>query len=128
MSVSTTTSIAIVDDSDIVRYRVKYLLSSIPEFEISFEASDGQECIDKMMGGDSNPDLIILDIEMPVLSGFETAELLKSRWPSTKIIAYSMCDNCEVVKHIIHCGADIFLHKNTPPDKMIETINDLVNN
>ena len=102
--------IAIVDDNPVVRAFTSFLLSR-HNFIVAFEAKNGQECINLMQQLDQVPDLIILDIQMPVMNGFETAVILKEKWPSIKIIALSTEDDLDSINKILSAGVDSFVSK-----------------
>ncbi|TKT93327.1 response regulator [Dyadobacter frigoris] len=105
-------SIAIVDDSPVVRAFTSFLLTRL-DVCIIFEAENGQVCIDKMRQAVKLPSVIILDIEMPVMDGFETAQILKRDWPSLKIIAFSSKNDADSMQRILAGGADFFLNKGS---------------
>jgi len=113
--------VAIVDDNTMVRYATRYMLSN-NNITVAFEAENGQDCIDKMHQSAQHPDVIVLDIEMPVLTGFQTAKILKQNWPQTKIIAFSGRDDSESVNTMLAAGADYFLSKQSAPSVFIDMV------
>jgi CheY-like chemotaxis protein len=127
MKDSTNPRIAIIDDSPTVRLFTSFLLTSYG-FDIAFEAENGKECIEQMNKSEILPQLVIMDIEMPVMDGFEVVPILKSRWPEVKIIALSdKNDQCSIDK-VIAAGADFFLTKEKEiRNKLIDNINELLN-
>jgi len=119
-------TIAIVDDSPVVRAYTSFLLSQF-DVCIVFEAENGQICIDKMRQTEKFPSVIILDIEMPVMDGFETAQILKMNWPATKIIAFSNKNDAYTIEKILALGADFFLTKEADITQPLIGILDLLN-
>jgi CheY-like chemotaxis protein len=103
-------TIAIVDDSPVVRAYVSFLLIK-HDLSVVFEATDGQDCLEKIREAGKAPYVIILDIEMPVMNGFETAMVLKNDWPDTKIIALSAKNDLATIDQITEAGADFFISK-----------------
>jgi CheY-like chemotaxis protein len=103
-------TIAIVDDSPVVRTLVSFMLIK-HNFRVVFESVNGQDCLDKIHDSGRVPFVIILDIEMPVMDGFETARILKSDWPDTKIIALSSKNDPATIEQIVEAGADFFISK-----------------
>ena len=83
----------IVDDKPQVRHELRLLLSLSPELEIAGEASDGLEAIRKTR--DLHPDVVLLDLEMPVLDGYEAARQIKTQWPTCRVAAFSIYSYCE---------------------------------
>ncbi|MBE9463536.1 response regulator [Dyadobacter subterraneus] len=115
--------IAIVDDSAVVRTFTAFLLANY-DFEVVFDAEDGQECIDKMHQVEQLPDIVILDIEMPVMDGFQAAAILKTNWPEVKIIAFSNMNDSSSKEKILAAGAEAFVTKESDiTEKLIDIIN-----
>ncbi|MCF0055131.1 response regulator [Dyadobacter sp. CY356] len=99
-----------MDDSAVVRILISFFLS-LHQASVVFEAENGQICIDRMRQADRFPSVIILDIEMPVMDGFETAKILKREWPFLKIIAYSSKNDKDSIKKLMANGKDFFVTK-----------------
>ncbi|GLU57061.1 response regulator [Dyadobacter frigoris] len=117
--------IAIVDDSAVVRTFTAFLLANY-DFEVVFDAENGQDCIDKMHQAEQLPDIIILDIEMPVMDGFQAAAILKENWPDVKIIAFSNKNDKLSMEKILAAGAKAFVTKESDiTEKLIEIINQI---
>lgn len=81
-------TVAIVDDSTFMRESARLRLS-ILGYKVVMEAENGQEFLDKLAQGDT-PDICLLDLNMPVMDGFETARNLKKNWPAIRILFHSM--------------------------------------
>ncbi|MEQ8472748.1 MAG: response regulator transcription factor [Marinoscillum sp.] len=103
--------VALADDHEIVRYGIKMVLEDDPEIEVIWEASDGQETLDKM--GETTPDVLVADIRMPLLTGLEVAQKLKQADPGVKIIMLTMHDDSEYILKSMQYGADGYLLKDT---------------
>lgn len=116
--------VAIVDDNALVRHATHYALSLKGIF-IAFEAENGQECIEKITHSVKKPDIIILDLEMPVMNGFQTAEALKAAWPEIKIIAHSGSDNASVIAESLAAGADYFLSKLEDSSALLDLLDSI---
>ncbi|WP_090330827.1 response regulator [Dyadobacter koreensis] len=113
--------VAIVDDNALVRHATRYMLSN-NNINIAFEAENGQDCIEKMQQSSQKPDIIVLDMEMPIMTGFQAAVILKKNWPLTKIIAFSGRDDSESIRDILAAGADFFLSKHSEPAAFISLV------
>ena len=109
--------IAIVDDKFFLAKAVAEKLSFFKEFHLKFTAEHGADLLTKL--GD-NPfiDLILMDIEMPVLNGIEATALVKQKYPQIKIIMLTVFDNDEHIFNAIKAGADGYLLKDTAPDEL----------
>ena len=84
--------IALADDHTILRKGLAEILSKFDNFEVVMEAGDGQELVDKLKTAKTLPDICILDINMPVMNGYETANAIRKTWPDMNILALSMYD------------------------------------
>jgi len=86
--------VLIVDDNTFVRSSLRFLFESYPEFEVSGEAENGQDAIDKAER--LKPDLIILDLAMPVMNGLEAAPELRKMLPDARLILFTVHDGPQV--------------------------------
>jgi DNA-binding NarL/FixJ family response regulator len=118
--------IAIVDDNTFLIKAVKEKLSFFEEFNVKFVAMNGSELLSQIEGN-HNIDLILMDIEMPVLNGIETTEIVKKKYPHIKIIMLTVFDNDENIFNAIKAGADGYLLKEINAkdlhDGIIDTLN-----
>jgi len=119
------TSIVLVDDHSLLRIGLAQLLQSIG-FNVVFEADDGKEFIDKLQKS-TLPDVVLMDINMPVMDGFETTQWLKKSHPDIKVLALSMYDNESSIIRMLKCGAKGYILKDSEPAELKAAIEDLVN-
>ena len=115
--------IFIVDDHEIFRNGLKMVLGKLKYLEIVGEASNGKDFIDKMP--ETQPDIVLLDIEMPVMNGIEAAQKALEINPDLKIIVLTMFNEDEYIQNMIDTGVRGFLMKNINKeilDKAIQTI------
>jgi DNA-binding NarL/FixJ family response regulator len=108
-------SIVIVDDHILIAKALSGIISNYEAFEVSFECENGRELIEKLKSKINIPAIILLDISMPIMDGFETALWLKENHPEIKIMALSMQDDDQSVIKMIKNGAHGYLLKNTNP-------------
>ncbi|WP_324671761.1 response regulator transcription factor [Hymenobacter sp. GOD-10R] len=113
--------IAVVDDHILFRKGLRALLSGFPGIEVIFEAGDGQELLERLDQG-STPDVVLMDLQMPVLDGLQTTRLLRVQYPHVRIIIISMHDEPELIENLMQEGAHGYLLKNANPDEVRNAI------
>ncbi len=104
--------IAIVDDCSLIRFSLRTLISYLPGMKVQFEASNGKELFDKLQTIAQIPDVIILDIGMPMVNGYEAIDEIKKKWSDVKVIILSQYCGEYSVKLMLQKGANAFLSKN----------------
>src|SRR5215475_10107225 len=112
--------ILIVDDHEVIRRGLRSLLSSRPEWEICGEAADGQAAVEKV--GSLRPDLVLMDVTMPVLTGTEATRVIRSQNLDTKIIIISQNDPDVTRKMATEVGAAGFVTKSDLSRDLLSTI------
>ncbi|QSB28216.1 response regulator transcription factor [Flavobacterium sp. CLA17] len=117
--------IALVDDEILFRKGISFLLQREENIEIIFEASNGEELISRLEDNEIKPDIIIMDLKMPVLNGVEATKIIRKIYPDIKIIALTSYDTKSFVANMIQVGAVAYLIKNTTPKDLIHTINEV---
>jgi DNA-binding NarL/FixJ family response regulator len=110
----------LVDDHQLVRTGIANLLSGEPAFEIIGEASDAKELFELLKK--SQPDIAVLDIALPGISGIEITKKLHSEFPGIRILILSMHTAEEFIFNAINSGARGYLPKNTSRKELIEAI------
>lgn len=113
--------IAIVDDNSFLIHTIKEKLSFFDDMNYKFSAQNGSELLSKLEQ-DHNLNLILMDIEMPVLNGIETTEIVKTKYPHIKIIMLTVFDNDENIFNAIKAGADGYLLKEIKAKNLHEGI------
>jgi two-component system, NarL family, response regulator DegU len=115
-----TTKIVIIDDHQLFREGVKRILDFEPTFEVVAEGDDGSEAISLV--DQHQPDVVIMDINMPTTNGVEaTAELIE-KYPESKVIILSIHDDENYVTHALRTGATGYLLKEMDADALIEAV------
>ncbi|MCM2677263.1 response regulator [Alkalicoccobacillus plakortidis] len=110
----------IVDDHQMVRKGLIYFFEAIPEIEIVGEATNGQEAI--TMYERFLPDVVLMDVDMPVMNGIDaTAQLLK-RWPNARILIVTSFSDQDYVIPALQAGAAGYQLKDVEPEELVETI------
>ena len=109
--------ILLVDDNRVVRSFLRRLFELQPDFEISGEAENGRDALEK--AEKLKPDLIILDLVMPVMTGLEAAPLLKQRLPDTPIIMFTQEQGSEVERLAKVVGIDAVVSKGQVTSELV---------
>ncbi len=112
--------ILIADDHSILREGLKSLISMDPEFEVVGEAIDGQEAVS--MAGSLKPDVILMDIAMPVMNGMEATKKIKERYPLVKILILSQYDSQEYLFNVLQAGASGYVLKRNASSELFWAI------
>jgi two-component system, NarL family, response regulator DegU len=112
--------LALVDDHNLFRRGIASILGQVADFDLVLEASNGQEFIDKIPR--KMPDVVLLDLQMPVLDGTATADYLREHYPLIKIIVLTMHDEDRMVLHLLEKGVSGYLLKDSDPDEVERAI------
>jgi DNA-binding NarL/FixJ family response regulator len=112
--------VALVDDHSLVRDGIKALLAVMAPLEVVGEAENGADAIE--MVGRCKPDLLLVDISLKDMNGLELTRVLRSQYPSLKVLMLSMYDNNEYVSESVRAGASGYVLKNSPSREIIAAI------
>lgn len=115
-----TIKIILADDHTLIRSGLKALLSFSPEFEVIGEAEDGLSAIRQVE--EKKPDILILDLSMPNMSGIDCIKEIRSRGLICNILVLTMYDDEEYIKEVMRAGADGYLLKKSADSELIEAI------
>lgn len=120
----TTYKIIIADDHQLIIDGIKSLLEHNAEFNIVAGVENGKELVEKTRL--INPDIILTDIDMPIMSGEEAVSILRKEFPALKILVLSMHKDYAKYALMKTAGANGFIHKNTDKDELIFAINQII--
>ncbi len=112
--------VLIVDDYPPMRKAIRNELSGSKNIEVVGECEDGDEVLDFL--SEQKVDVIIMDINMKRMEGFEATELAKEKYPEEKVIAHSSHDSIGMQKAMIRSGASAYIVKGTSDEDMTRTI------
>jgi DNA-binding NarL/FixJ family response regulator len=116
--------ILVADDHEAVRKGVCTILASRSEFEVCGEAANGEEAIEKAIS--LKPDLVILDINMPVLGGFGAAKEIQRLLPEVRILFFSMHDSGQFVDEAKKAGVQGFVAKDRAGETLVMAVDALL--
>jgi DNA-binding NarL/FixJ family response regulator len=117
--------IILVDDEILFRKGISFLLEREKNLEIIFEASNGDELISYLQSNKNHPDIIMMDLKMPLINGIEATKIIRKDFPEIKIIALTSYDSKSFVANMIDVGAVSYLIKNATPQDLLTTINEV---
>jgi len=121
-------TIAIVDDHILIAQAIKGIIANFENFETICECENGQELIDKINTYNVLPDIVLLDISMPVMDGFQTADWLQKNHPEVLVMVLSMQNDEQSVIKMVKNGAKSYLLKNSHPRELESALLKLVEN
>jgi two-component system, NarL family, sensor kinase len=116
--------ILIADDHEMLRRGIRNALEDRQDWQICGEAVDGQEAVNKV--NTLRPDLVILDINMPVLNGLAAVRQILRNRPQTKIVIFTVHDSEQTIKEIHAAGAHAYVSKNDASDALLRVVEDLL--
>ncbi len=119
-------SIMIVDDHTLIRETWSFLLGKNENFDVVAECGDGERAIE--LARDKRPDVVLLDINMAPMSGFDVLKQIRKFSPGSKIIGVSMHSQPAYAKKMLRLGAKGYVTKNSPRQEMLEAIAEVSNN
>jgi DNA-binding NarL/FixJ family response regulator len=110
----------IADDHAVVRGGIRNLLEDEPNIDIVGEAADGIEALDQIKA--LKPNLVLLDLTMPKMTGFEVAKIVSERYKNVKVIVFSMHNNQEYMVQAVENGAMGYLLKDTAKEEILRAL------
>ncbi len=119
-------TIAIADDHLLIAKALSGIIESFQNFEVLYEVENGKVLQEKFALAKNIPDIVLLDISMPVMDGFATASWLKEHHPAVLVMALSMQDDDESLIKMIRAGARGYLHKNVHPTELEKALEAIV--
>ena len=119
-------SIAIVDDHLLFAGSLEKLINTFEGFNVLFHAKNGFDLQQQLKATQTIPEIILLDINMPVMDGFETVKWLTEHHPEVKVLALSMEDDEQTILKMLRNGAKGYLLKDIHPDKLKEALEEVI--
>jgi DNA-binding NarL/FixJ family response regulator len=114
------TRVVVADDHKIVREGLAAILSEQPDIEVVAQAGNGREAID--LTSRLHPNVVIMDVSMPLMNGDEATRQIKMMNPETRIIALSMFEDSEMIQKMFRAGAESYVLKTAPSESLLAAI------
>src|ERR1700754_4014235 len=117
MAVTNNIQVGVADDHILLRSALARLINSFPNYKVIFEASNGQEVKDKL-SKHVIPDIMLLNVNMPDIDGYETAKWIYKNFPQVKVLALSMFSDEATIIRMLRLGAKGYIMKNADPEEL----------
>ncbi len=118
--------IAIVDDKQPNRVSLQEKLSFVPELEVTFLAANGEDFLEKIKQEKVQVDVVLMDIDMPVMDGIEAVNIAAELFPNTKYLMLTVFDDDDKIFEAIKAGAIGYLLKDENVDRIVDSIKQIV--
>jgi len=115
-----TVRIVLADDHTVVRKGLRLLLESVPQFQVVSDAADGRQAV--ALAEEQRPDVVVMDIAMPILNGIEAARQISAKLPQTAIVFLSMHSDEAYVSKALKAGARAYLLKDSAENDLINAV------
>jgi len=117
--------LAIADDHRLFIEGMRMIIQTFPNVELIIEAENGQQLLEAVKR--EVPDVVLLDIKMPIMDGIEATKLLRTQYPKLGILLLTLHDNERLISHLMELGANGYLLKNEHPKTVLDAINCVYN-
>jgi DNA-binding NarL/FixJ family response regulator len=116
------TFVALVDDHELLRTGLAAMINSFEGYKVVMEANNGQQFIEKINSLKTHPDIVLLDITMPQMDGYETSQWIKAHLSQTKVLVLSMLENDTAIIRMLKNGARGYILKDSKPKVFKEAL------
>lgn len=118
--------IALAEDDNMLAKAITEKLSFFEDLQLKFRAANGQEMVDKIVENHT-VDIILMDIQMPIMNGIEATEIINNKFPQIKIIMFTVFDDDINIFEAIKAGANGYLLKDAEPEVLYKSIMEVQN-
>ncbi len=118
------TLVALVDDHELLRTGLAAIINSFEGYKVVIEANNGIQFIE-MLDKQNNPDIVLLDITMPQMDGYETSSWIKANMPKTRVLVLSMLENDTAIIRMLKNGARGYILKDSKPKLFKEALDNI---
>lgn len=119
-------TIVITDDHLLIAKAISSIIEPFKNFEVLYECENGKALQERFKNKKNIPEIVLLDISMPIMDGFQTATWIKENHPQVLVMALTMQGDDESLIKMIKCGANGYLHKNVHPTELQKALELLV--
>ncbi len=119
------TTVGLVDDHQLFLKSLSLMLESFKTYEVVLEASNGKDLQEKLKARKTVPDIMLIDVNMPVMNGVETAAWLSENYPGIKLVALSMNADDNAIVSMFKAGCCAYLLKDTHPTELEKALDEV---
>lgn len=114
--------VLLVDDHKMIRDGIRALLDDVAEIQVVDEADNGKEALDLIRAGELKPDIVVMDVRMPEMSGIEATRIISEEFPDLPVLSLSMHDEVEYISKMLQAGAHGYMLKNAGKQELVMAI------
>ncbi len=118
--------LVVVDDHTLLSQAISGLVGSFENFDVLYTCKNGQELLDQLVFKDKQPDIVLMDVNMPIMDGIETTTHLKELYPDIKVLALSVEEDERTILKMLRAGARGYLLKDTEKTVLENALKELV--
>lgn len=119
-------NIVVVDDHTLLSQAISGLVNSFEDFNVLYTCKNGQDFIDQLVFENKRPDIVLMDVNMPIMDGIETTAYLKEHFPDIKVLALSVEEEEHTILKMLRAGARGYLLKDTEKSILHNALKELV--
>ena len=123
-----THNIVIVDDHLLLSQAISSLVNSFDHFNVLYVCKNGKELVTKLKTPKNIPEIVLMDVNMPIMNGIEATEYLKANYPEVKVIALSVEEEEDTIIKMLKAGAKGYLLKDVEKKILEKALNEVINN
>lgn len=118
--------VVIVDDHTLLSQAISGLVDSFENFNVLYTCKNGQELIDQLAFKNKHPDIVMMDVNMPIMDGIEATAYLTTHFPSIKVLALSVEEDEHTILKMLRAGAKGYLLKDTEKSALLHALEELI--
>lgn len=119
-------SVVVVDDHYLLSQAIGGMVQGFEKFDVLYLCKNGQELLDKLKEPNNIPDIVLMDIKMPILNGIETTEIINREYPNLKVLALSIEEDEYTILKMLRAGARGYLLKDTKKEILEEALTKVI--
>lgn len=119
-------SVVVVDDHYLLSQAIGGMVQGFEKFDVLYLCKNGQELLDKLKEPNNIPDIVLMDIKMPILNGIETTEIINREYPNLRVLALSIEEDEYTILKMLRAGARGYLLKDTKKEILEEALTKVI--